>query len=393
MATIPVRQVSRNPKPSPPKNTKVGLVSSPDVFKPVDRRSGAIPVSTYPPLQLARPLAMFGKGFQVHVSSALTLSLDTTLQAIFGMSQLTLIRNDFPQMHLTMKKLIYSGLRKHVPSAGTKRLITQTFEKFINREALFAVLNGKEPPPTPQESDWNTVLRGMGGNEGEFFFDVATHLAAFDAQLADVRRLALNNQPAEAKVQSGALLGDAEQAWQAINPCLSHKVMLLVEIALKTLVWIECKSHDSNRSPLPVESKVAALLSPKRRPMGNWLAEVRVAYVCSNLSALSTKLFGVNAKHHGRAVSYDLLKKWSSSKDTVMPPAAVTPVLSGVLIDERADLLKSRFYVARFLTFICDLTWAGTEGATPVWAQSQKQIESRYAQLYRLESDRLRVKA
>ncbi len=76
-----------------------------------------------------------------------------------------------------------------------------------------------------------------------------------------------------------------------------------------------------------------------------------------------------------------------------MPPAAVTPVLSGVLIDERADLLKSRFYVARFLTFICDLTWAGTEGATPVWAQSQKQIESRYAQLYQLESDRLRVKA
>ena len=277
MATIPVRQVSRKPEPSPPENPTVGLALSPDACKPVDRRSSAIPVSAYPPLQLARPLAAFGKGFQVHLSSALTLSLDTTLQAVFGTSQLTLIRNKLPHLHLTLKKLMYSGLGEHVPSSGTKDLIGQHLGEFIDRDALSAVLNGQEPPLCSQESDWNTVLRGMGRNEGEFFYDVAAHLAAFNTQMTEVRELALSAHLTEAKAKFLALLGDAEQAWQAINPCLPHKVMLLVEIALKTLVWIECKSHDSSRSPLPVESKVTALLSPNRRPMGNWLVEVQTA--------------------------------------------------------------------------------------------------------------------
>lgn len=392
MATNPIRQVSRKLVPRPPKTTIVGLAPSPDVCKPDDRQSSAIPVSAYPPLQLARLLAVFGKEFQVHVSSALTLSLDTTLQAIVGMSQLTLIRNDLPQIHLTMNKLMYSGLRKHVPSAGTKRLITQTFEEFIDRDALFAVLNGQEPPPKPQESDWSTVLRGMGGNEGEFFCEIAAHLAAFDAQMAEVRRLALNNQLAEAKVQLKTLLGDAEQAWQALNPGLAHKVILLVEIALRTLAWIECKSHTSARLSVPQKSTVTTLLSPSHRPMGHWLVEVQAAYGCASLPALSMKLFAVNAKQHGRDISIDLLKKWSSSSNVVMPPSAVKPVLSGVRLQDRSKLLEARFYVARFLTFMCDLTWAGTEGEAPTWAQAQEQIANRYAELYRLEAEQLVAK-
>lgn len=393
MVTNSIRQETLKRAPGSPKGKSKVIAASADENEAVDRRSTAMPVSSYLPLQLPRRLAVFGKEFQVHVSSALTLSLDTTLQAVFGTSQLTLIRNKLPHIHMTLKKLMYSRLGKHVPSTGTKNLIAQHLGEFIDRDALSAVLNGQEPPLSLQESDWNIVLRGMGGKEGEFFYDVAAHLAAYDDQMAGIRKLALNDQMAEAKVQLQSLLGDADQAWQALNPCLSHKVVLLVEIALRTLAWIECKSYASAKSPIRQESKVTTLLSQSHRPMGHWLVEVRTAYGCDSLTGLNTKLFGVNAKHHGRAISYDLLKKWSSSKDIVMPQSAVKPVLSGVLIHERSNLLESRFYVARFLTFMCDLTWAGTEGAAPVWAQAQEQIKSRYAQLYRLEVERLSAKA
>jgi hypothetical protein len=75
-----------------------------------------------------------------------------------------------------------------------------------------------------------------------------------------------------------------------------------------------------------------------------------------------------------------------------MPQSAVKPVLRGVRTHERSNLLEARYYVVRFLTFLCDLTWAGTEGSTSTWAQAQEQIKNRYKQLYQLEAERFLAK-
>lgn len=126
---------------------------------------------------------------------------------------------------------------------------------------------------------------------------------------------------------------------------------------------------------------------PGRRPLGHWLHDVQQASDCPSLPALAQCLLRAGARHQkDRPVGYNLLKKWSSSKRVAMPQTAVKPVLSGVRIRAGADRLQDRFYVARFLTFMCDLACAGIPGEAPVWADIQAQLKDRYSQVYRLEA-------
>ena len=134
------------------------------------------------------------------------------------------------------------------------------------------------------------------------------------------------------------------------------------------------------------EAGITELLDPGRRPLGHWLHDVQQASDCKHHADLAKCLLSVGARHHDRVISHDLLKKWSSSKNVVMPQTAAKPVLRGVRIRERADRLQDRYYVARFLTFLCDLTCAAIPGAAPAWADIQAQIKSRYRQAYRHEA-------
>lgn len=71
-----------------------------------------------------------------------------------------------------------------------------------------------------------------------------------------------------------------------------------------------------------------------------------------------------------------------------MPQVAIRPVSRSVRVRERErfDRLQDRYYVARFLTFLCDLVWAGIPGETPTWTDIQAQLKSRYSQVYLLEA-------
>ncbi|MDO8450324.1 MAG: hypothetical protein Q7T10_16115 [Rhodoferax sp.] len=378
--------MDKKPGPQRPRTEKSALKT--DASSTRAPPLGQIPVSAFAPVQLPHPLEVFGERFEVHISSALTLSLETAMQAVLGTSVQTLIRTTAPLMHQNLKKLLYAGRGMHKPSSGTKRNILQDLGRFIAPEALALVLDGREPPPGPPESDWQSVLRSMNGCDGELLHDIASHMATYEHKMVEIRSLALNGQLAEARTQFQSLLGSAEPAWQELNPHLVHQVLLLVEVGLRTLAWLECRVARLRADTAPHDSRLAGFLDAGHRPMGHWLVQVMQASGCDSLAELSACLFRAGAKHHERDISHDLLKRWSSSKVVAMPHAAVKPVLRGVRLNQQAETLEARHSVARFLTFLCDLTRAGTNGEVPAWKEVQAQIKSRYTQVYRLELER-----
>ena len=346
-----------------------------------------IPVSVYAPVRLARPLSVFGATFDVHVSASCTLNPDTALQAVMGTSLLTFLRTENPAQLQNLKTLFHAGTGKHRPSGTTRKRILQGLELF-DAEAVASVLDGREPPPAPHHSDWRGVLRGMYGGEANFLHDIATDLSAWDDQALQVRELTRVGDKEQAHALTLALLGTGPQAWEALNPDLlqAPQVLVLVESSLQALARLVCRIAMPSMDLPSRESRITQLLDAGRRPLGHWLHDVQQASDCTSLSDLAKCLLRVGARHHDRAISHDLLKKWSSSKNVVMPQTAVKPVLRGVRILERAERLQDRFYVARFLTFLCDLTSAGIPGEAPAWADIQAQIKSRYREVYRLEA-------
>ena len=103
----------------------------------------SILVSTYAPVPLAQPLSVFGAKFKVKVSTSLTLSPDTVVQAAMDTSLQTLLRTEVPGLYQSLKKLVYASAGKHRPSEGTKRLIQKDLKSLNDPEAIAAVLNGQ----------------------------------------------------------------------------------------------------------------------------------------------------------------------------------------------------------------------------------------------------------
>ena len=349
---------------------------------------GKIPLNVYAPVPLARPLSVFGAKFDVHVSASCTLSMNTVMQTVTDTSLQTFLRTEQPALLQNLKALHHAGIGKHRLSATTRKRIQQNLNR-LDSESVSAVLDGREPPPFTHHSDWRLMLLGMNGGGDDFVRDIATDLAVWDDQALQIRELTRVGEKAQAHALTEALLGTSPLAWKALNPCIlqAPQVLLLVESSLQTLARLVCRIDKPSVDLPSRESWVTQLLGAGRRPLGHWLHDVQQASDCPSLPALARCLLRVGARHHkDRPVSYDLLKKWSSSKQVVMPQTAVKPVLRGVRIRERAEMLEFRYYVGRFLTFLCDLTWAGIPGEAPAWADIQAQIKSRYSQIYRVEA-------
>lgn len=352
--------------------------------------SGAWPVSSIPALQLQRPLEVFGAKFAVYVSSALTLHPDTVARAVLGTSLQKTLRSRAPAQYSALKKLLYVAKTKLPARLGTKNLLLKELGQIISPELLTAALDRQGPEYSALAGDeWKELLKGMDGCAGELFHDIATCLAACDLHMRFMQSLLENGHRAEAEAHFKTLFSRAQDAWISLEPRLAFKVMLQLEVALMTLAWVECEGAVlGGKAPAQPGSAAATLLDVGRRPLGHWLREVCDASRCASLGALSDALLLQGATYHGEPISHHLLKKWSSSKSVAIPRIAVAPVLKAVRVKGHVERLENRFYVARLLTFLCDLARSGMVGAPVQWGEVQAHIKSRYTAVYRLEVER-----
>jgi hypothetical protein len=353
----------------------------------------AFPVSSYPPLELQRPLEVFGASFLVHIATPFTLNPDTLTRVLTDTSLQTAIRTNVKAeirgFHPLLKKLSYVARGKHKLSAGLRNLSIRELGPLLPAWEIEQALDGRGPPVLPR-STWATLLQGMQGTAGDLKREVATCLAACDSHYIYLDALIGGGRQGEGQAHLDKLLGASQEAWQSLNPRLAFKVMLLVEVALKALAWVESRfaALEQGQTAMATQSPVDSMLAPGRRPLGHWLKEVCDASGCAHLTHLSTRL-DLKYGAQGDAPSRHLLKQWSSSR--VMPAARLKQVLGAVRIREQAQVIENRFYVARLLTFLCDLTWAGTIDTPPSWEVVQAHIRSRHAEAYRLEVQRLQA--
>jgi hypothetical protein len=326
-----------------------------------------------------------GKSFEMHSSCAMTLSPDTLLRAVADMSTKTLIRDDGTQMYQHLKKLQYFALGKHQLSSGTKKLLMKDLGPFLSESALDEIFSGSVPTYVPQ-SDWLFVVKGMGENCDAPLGLIARKMLACDEQFLEVWKARGTKLGAQAQTNLELALNPALEAWRRISPNLSSQSFLLIESALRILVDLEYFWTSEANLTITQTSRFGLQLEVTRRPMGHWLKGVMREVNCTNLLELSKVIHSKRGMHLKRTISHDLLKKWSSSKSVLMPSGALAPILNAVAIGAVRERLAGGFYVARFLTFVCDMVWATTFGPIEKWEAAQAQVKIRYDELYRLHA-------
>lgn len=350
-----------------------------DMPIPQTTSSLSIPLSAWPAVELYRPLVWFGPTFSVLVSSVLTLSPHTVLQVTSGLSILELIRKwDQPEHGVQgpgaahkLKDLMRGALGRNVLSTTTKHGVKNIFGAFFSRDVLDAALAGNEvPDPTVPSSDWEAVLKGMGAGDEGFLAQLVQHMSRLDGLAACM------NGSAEVEVT------------KAIGPylewCLGQhsstakvkpQVAILVDSSLRTLCWMETLNP-----PTPSQRSVLLpMLAQGKTPIGNWLLGMQQAAGCSTLAELSSLVLRKGVLYKGRAISHDLLKKWSSGQQ-LMPLAGAQAIIQATGSTD-PETARNLFGVVRFLAFLCDFLAAGTEGENALLGRSQREVRRRYCEL------------
>lgn len=345
-----------------------------------------IPVSAYAPVGLPHPLELYGPRFLVHISTPLTFHPDTLSRAVLGTGMDGAIRKLAPRAHQFMRKMAYLAAGKHRLSAGMRGLIEKElvppFPGALKADLLRG-LDGEEVESQPS-SHWSLLLQGLRRHDPGALELICQCLSACDAHGLYMRQLARRGQVQAAEDHLRTLLEPDIRAWLHLNAQLQSELYVLVEVALKALAWLECQLEPPAGAHDPQRSSLAELLSAGHRPIGNWLVEVCQHSRRANLADLANHLW-FKSRYLARPLKHDLLRKWASSTELLMPRAALPAVLAGTPVLAERKRLEARFDVARFFTFVCAVLRAGTHGTPQPWEMVQEQVRSRYEQAYRLQ--------
>jgi hypothetical protein len=354
-------------------------------------------------LPLIRPLSVFPASTEVRFGPGFVVSPDTLCQVAFGYTVENLIRTIAPELHQQFRKLKYSVLGTHRPTVTTRKLLAQTFFAAFTQAELQSWLDGDEEACAGDVVPaWRTMRRGFdqkgvnadGASDGTVparpsAKDIASHLAAREAAWEQVFSLHA------ARLNSDDGLPDplrlvqeqfdrGKKAWTELEPRLSRDVFLFVEEALRSILMLErqwTRGGELEHLQVDSTSPVLRLLTAGRRPMGHWLQQVAQACGEKNLRGIETALLRANVQNQGKPMTYDLLKKWSACKPMLLPVRAMDDMLKVVRDRELAKRLESEYFLARVLTFLCDLVFSGIVGAPTTWADAQCQLHRRYSVL------------
>lgn len=351
-----------------------------------------LPVSRFAPLKFERPLSLF-PSLPVHLSSPLTFSPDTVMRVVADISLQELLRSKVPPVHALFRKLSYVARGRHQLSPGLRNLALSelSFVSFVlPRAEVERSLDDPKHQPSSPRSDWELALRGLqsGGDERtDDILGLACHwMTACDAHGNYAHDLVLAGKTQEAEARLRELLSPSHEAWKRLNPNLAMYALAPLDVSLMALARLEWQTANMERGEAPAESMLTSLLEPGARPAGHWLREVSERSDCANLGALSRALFCKHARYREDVVSHARLQKWARSKEVVMPPQALEPVLMALQAPHDREALENRFYAARFLTFLCDLVRSATLRTAPGWDEVQEQVERRYAEAYRRQA-------
>lgn len=334
--------------------------------------------SVFPALSLQRPLQVCRPNAELLVSTPLTFSVHTLANAVLDSSLQSMLRTYDPLMLDTLRILDYAVRGVHTPSATTKRRLLNAFGGALNANELEQALNG-DLADAPLESQWALLMKGLGREDWELPF-IASRLAAWDAMFQEVRLLHIQGQVAEAnsKLAKSALSLDV---WRDLCPSLDLRICLPTETALQVMAQLEIQYAKDHSLEIGQTSRISHLLGDTKRPMGHWLYAVVQETKVKSLAELGKSLHRIGIQHKGRAISYDRLKQWASATSIVVPVDAAKALLKAVPHEDARLRLEGLCYLARCITFLVDIVWAGATKAME-WSCAQSTVKRRYEMLY-----------
>lgn len=343
------------------------------------------------PLNLPHPLELFGE--ECAVKGCVSVGLpdpDALFRIFYGHGLDSFIRHFEPSKHQLLRQVRYWEERRHEPTATTKRLIAQMMEPLHSLEEVMEMSPGHPSASKKRFLPWRTFVNGLESTKGIpdtsiVIRDVAPYMRereSFYARFKHHER-AGRKSPERAYLEMHVPAADA--AWRQLNPNLCRDAFWVIEEALRCIAHFEMRWALPSKNVDPT-SRVTGLMIPARRPLGLWLHEVAQASRAGSLVELQHVLFRQDARHKKRHISLDLLKKWSASRQMLLPIEAVEPILSAVRDQQESQKLEGRYLLARLLTYLTALLRAGTAGEPPSWQEAQSQIKSRYTEVYRLQA-------
>ena len=338
------------------------------------------PTSRYPAIPLVRPLPVFGKSFDVELSSGLTLNPDTVIRAAIGKSLQTILREEGVLQPL--KQFRYGVLGLHQLSSTTKATIRSAMGPVGDK--VIAVLDGA---PMPEDlvnmSDWSAVAVTWGFMSADNALDVVVksciELDKFASALSACT-VANGREAGEQMFQ--ARFGQMLPAWRELCPHLLTVGCLRIETSLHVVAELEAMPRPVATEGAAV-SLVADFLAPTAKPIGHWLRQVAATVKCNNNKELADLLARRDILHQGgRPITHDTLKGWSAMKPGLIMSLDGCQALLKVVSDkEAAQRLLCRFALARFLAFLCDFLRACVSTEAPSWQEAQRILLARYRQI------------
>ena len=319
---------------------------------------------------LQRPFRLFGRTFEVKLSSHLTMLPEVFLWAAAGMS--------FPQLMAAISgDLVWcmKTLERGIEGANT---LSQTTLARVVQFIPPTLMHDVSSRPTldelsaavPTGNAWQIIEQAFARAEGTDLHDLLRRFAELEALPEKWRSLVAQGCHTEANALIAREIGKPDQYWAQHN--VSLKAYLIIDVTLQALARVQsAPSAPSGTGGNPQACPFVPLLAPSKRPLGHWLVRQRRSAGCTSLQLLGEKL----AK-----ITPDRLRYWSSGRD-LMPPAAARRLLEdlGSTVDVEVEMQHYRY--ARFLSFLIEFVICATVGEPPSWSEAQTLIRARYREL------------
>lgn len=291
-----------------------------------------------------RESRLLGKRIQFERSTALGFSPDTLLRVMTGRSLSSMLEKSAYKYSLALKAFGRSeeaGAKMH---SATRRDLEEVFGAIEIGGAPLG-LDGLRALPNSLGGPWRILRVTMTKDWTRTGRRLFTRLAYYDRitdQIGKVR------DPARSTALRQRFFLPSAKFWHECETPLSWEIALCVDATLHHLVWLDRML--GTEKPKYKAGTLLALSSPEARPMRHWFTGILRRTRCSNLHELHEYLLARGAARHGRAISHDLLKKWSSSQQLI-PYSAAKELLKACAADDPEWTL---LWQAKLMTFLVE---------------------------------------
>lgn len=310
-----------------------------------------------------RESQLLGKRIQFERSTALGFSPDTLLRVMAGRSLSSMLEKSAYKYSLALKALgraEEAGAKMH---SATRRDLDEVLGS-IEVGGAPLTLDGMKRLPNSLGGPWRMLRITFAKDWTRTGQQLFTRLAYYD-RIAD--QIGKVRDPARSTALRQRFFLPSAKFWHECETPLAWEMALCIDATLHHLVWLDRVL--GTKKPKYKAGTLLALSNPEARPMRHWFAGILRRTRCSNLPELHEYLLARGAARHGRAISHDLLKKWSSSQQLI-PHAASKALLQACAAEAADDPEWTLLWQAKLMTFLIECVVCFTpEEVEPLVAQ------------------------